>query len=156
MSDPILSSSERISALATSLGTDIKSLRAAVAAVPALASLIDDAASNLTTDKTYSASKISYLIQTGVAQAKTEAVSDALSAIRDGVPDALDTLNELANRLENDGDALAELVTLVSTGTVRTDIEQTLSAAQKLQAQANMGLLDVDFNAVYIAARDAA
>lgn len=155
MSDP-LNINERISALATSLGTDIKSLRAAVAAVPALASLIDDAASILATDKTYSASKISTLIQSGVAQAKAEAVDDALSAIRAGVPEALDTLNELANRLENDGDALAELVTLVSTGTVRTDIEQTLSAAQKLQAQANLGLLEVDFNAVYIAARDAA
>ena len=155
MSDP-LNITERISLLATSLGTDIKSLRAAVAAVPALASLIDDLASSLTTDKTYSASKITALIQAAVAQAKAEATDDALSAIRDGVPAALDTLNELANRLADDGDALAELITLVSTGTVRTDIAQNLSAAQKLQAQTNLGLLDVDFNAVYIAARDAA
>lgn len=155
MSDP-LNLTERISALAASLGTDIKSLRAAVAALPALASLIDDAASILSTDKTYSASKIAALIQAAAAQAKAEAVDDALSAIRDGVPEAMDTLNELANRLADDGDALAELVTLVSTGTVRTDIEQNLSAAQKLQAQTNLGLLDVDFNAVYIAARDAA
>lgn len=155
MSDP-LNITERISLLATSLGTDIKSLREAVAAVPALASLIDDLASSLTTDKTYSASKITSLIQAAVAQAKAEATDDALSAIRDGVPAALDTLNELANRLADDGDALAELITLVSTGTVRTDIPQNLSAAQKLQAQTNLGLLDVDFNAVYIAARDAA
>lgn len=155
MSDP-LNITERISLLATSLGTDIKSLREAVAAVPALASLIDDLASSLTTDKTYSASKITSLIQAAVAQAKAEATDDALSAIRDGVPAALDTLNELANRLADDGDALAELITLVSTGTVRTDIAQNLSAAQKLQAQTNLGLLDVDFNAVYIAARDAA
>lgn len=155
MSDP-LNITERISALAASLGTDIKSLRDTVADFPALASLIDDAASILTTDKTYSASKITTLIQAAVAQAKAEATDDTLSAIRDGAPEALDTLNELANRLADDGDALAELVTLVSTGTVRTDIAQNLSAAQKLQAQTNLGLLDVDFNAVYIAARDAA
>lgn len=148
----------RILALATRLGIDIKSLRDAVAAVaaqPALQSLIDDAANSIVTDKTYSAQKITAMIVAGIAQARAEATDDALTAIRDGAPQALDTLNELVTRINDDRDAF-DVVALLANGSVRFDEPQTLTAGQQAQARANIGLGDVDFEAAYIAARDAA
>ena len=85
----------RILALATRLGVDIKSLRDALAALPAVQSLINDLAADYSTDKTYSVAKIQTLLAAAIAQARSEATDDALSAIRDGAPQALDTLNEL-------------------------------------------------------------
>lgn len=145
----------RILALATRLGVDIKSLRDALAALPAVQSLINDLAAVDSTDKTYSVAKIQTLLAAAIAQARSEATNDALSAIRDGAPEALDTLNELVTRINDDRDAF-DVVALLANGSVRFDEPQTLTAGQQAQARANIGLADVDFEAAYIAARDAA
>lgn len=145
----------RILALATRLGVDIKSLRDALAALPAVQSLINDLAAVDSTDETYSVAKIQTLLAAAIAQARSEATDDALSAIRDGAPQALDTLNELVTRINDDRDAF-DVVALLANGSVRFDEPQTLTAAQQAQARANIGLADVDFEAAYIAARDAA
>lgn len=145
----------RILALATRLGVDIKSLRDALAALPAVQSLINDLAAVDSTDETYSVAKIQTLLAAAIAQARSEATDDALSAIRDGAPQALDTLNELVTRINDDRDAF-DVVTLLANGSVRFDEPQTLTAGQQAQARANIGLADVDFEAAYIAARDAA
>lgn len=145
----------RILALATRLGVDIKSLRDALAALPAVQSLINDLAAVDSTDKTYSVAKIQTLLAAAIAQARSEATDDALSAIRDGAPQALDTLNELVTRINDDRDAF-DVVALLANGSVRFDEPQTLTAGQQAQARANIGLADVDFEAAYIAARDAA
>lgn len=145
----------RILALATRLGVDIKSLRDAVAALPAVQSLINDLAAVDSTDKTYSVAKIQTLLAAAIAQARAEATADALTAIRDGAPEALDTLNELVTRINEDRDAF-DVVALLANGSVRFDEPQTLTAGQQAQARANIGLADVDFEAAYIAARDAA
>ena len=145
----------RILALATRLGVDIKSLRDAVAALPAVQSLINDLAAVDSTDKTYSVAKIQTLLAATIAQARAEATADALTAIRDGAPEALDTLNELVTRINDDRDAF-DVVALLANGSVRFDEPQTLTAGQQAQARANIGLADVDFEAAYIAARDAA
>lgn len=145
----------RILALATRLGVDIKSLRAALAALPAVQSLINDLAAVDSTDETYSVAKIQTLLAAAIAQARSEATDDALSAIRDGAPQALDTLNELVTRINDDRDAF-DVVALLANGSVRFDEPQTLTAGQQAQARANIGLGDVDFEAAYIAARDAA
>lgn len=145
----------RILALATRLGVDIKSLRDALAELPAVQSLINDLAAVDSTDKTYSVAKIQTLLAAAIAQARSEATDDALSAIRDGAPQALDTLNELVTRINDDRDAF-DVVALLANGSVRFDEPQTLTAGQQAQARANIGLGDVDFEAAYIAARDAA
>lgn len=145
----------RILALATRLGVDIKSLRDALAALPAVQSLINDLAAVDSTDETYSVAKIQTLLAAAIAQARSEATDDALSAIRDGAPQALDTLNELVTRINDDRDAF-DVVALLANGSVRFDEPQTLTAGQQAQARANIGLGDVDFEAAYIAARDAA
>lgn len=146
---------ERISALAARLGIDIKSLREQLAALPAVQSIIDDLAADNVANKTYSAQKIRELLLAAIAQARAEATADALTAIRDGAPEALDTLNELVTRINNDRDAF-DVVQDLTSNTVRFNEPQALSAEQQAQARANIGLADVDFEAVYIAARDAA
>lgn len=145
---------ERISALAARLGIDIKALRTQLAALPAVQSIIDDLAADNVANKTYSAQKISELLLAAIAQARAEATVDALTAIRDGAPAALDTLNELVTRINDDRDAF-DVVQGLATGSVRFDEPQALTAVQQAQARANIGLADVDFEAAYIAARDA-
>ena len=140
----------RIPALAARLGVDIKELRAALAALPSVQSVIDDLASSATGDKTYSAAKISSMIAASVAQARAE----TLDEIRAGAPEALDTLNELVTRINDDQDAFAVVQALAS-NTVRSNEPKALTEAQQAQARANIGLVDVDFEAAYIAARDA-
>lgn len=140
----------RILALSTRLGIDIKSLRAALAALPSVQSVIDDLANSVALDKTYSAAKISSMVAASVAQARAE----TLDEIRAGAPEALDTLNELVTRINDDQDAFAVVQALAS-NTVRFNEPQALTEAQQAQARANIGLVDVDFEAAYIAARDA-
>lgn len=140
----------RILALSNRLGIDIKSLRAALAALPSVQSVIDDLANSVALDKTYSAAKISSMVASAVAQARAE----TLDEIRAGAPEALDTLNELVTRINENQDAFDVLQALAS-NTVRFNEPQVLTEAQRAQARANIGLDDVDFEAAYIAARDA-
>ena len=146
-----------LDALVTQIGTDmglvkddIASALAAIAALPSVASLINDAAGTGVTDKTWSADKLvsefAATITAAVAQAKTEIV--------DGAPTALNTLLEIANWIaSNESQATAILLALENR--VRFDAPQTLSAAEQEQAQANIGVTGAGLLAAYIAARDA-
>ena len=130
---------------------DIAAALAAIAALPSVASLINDAAGAGVTDKTWSADKLvsefAATITAAVAQAKTEIV--------DGAPTALNTLLEIASWIANN-ESQATAILLALENRVRFDAPQTLSAAEQEQAQANIGVTGAGLLAAYIAARDAA
>ena len=146
-----------LNALVTQIGTDmglvkddIAAALAAIAALPSVASMINDAAGAGVTDKTWSADKLvsefAAAITAAVAQAKTEIV--------DGAPAAYDTLLEIANYISTDQTQAAAIL-LALDNRVRFDAAQTLSAAEQEQAQANIGVTGAGLLAAYIAARDA-
>ena len=146
-----------LDALVTQIGTDmglvqddIAAALAAIAALPSVASLINDAAGAGVTNKTWSADKLvsefAATITAAVAQAKTEIV--------DGAPAAYDTLLEIASYISTDQTQAAAIL-LALDNRVRFDAAQTLSAAEQEQAQANIGVTGAGLLAAYIAARDA-
>ena len=148
---------DNLNALVTQIGTDmglvkddIAAALAAIAALPSVASLINDAAGAGVTDKTWSADKLvsefAATITAAVAQAKTEIV--------DGAPAAYDTLLEIANYISTDQTQAAAIL-LALDNRVRFDAAQALSAAEQEQAQANIGVTGAGLLAAYIAARDA-
>jgi phage-related tail fiber protein len=147
----------RITDLATRMATECKSLRtlintnasdlsaltttqkgSLVAAINELKSAIDGAGSSITisdsttsTTQVWSSSKVASAIQT----AKDELTNGATSA--------LDTLAELAAALGNDAN-FASTVTTSLGYRLRYDAAQTLTAAQKTQACANIGVGEPD------------
>ena len=148
---------DNLNALVTQIGTDmglvkddIAAALAAIAALPSVASLINDAAGAGVTDKTWSADKLvsefAATITAAVAQAKTEIV--------DGAPVAWDTLQEIAAYIAADQTQAAAILTALD-NRVRFDAAQALSAAEQEQAQANIGVTGAGLLAAYIAARDA-
>lgn len=148
---------DNLNALVTQIGTDmglvkddIAAALAAIAALPSVASLINDAAGAGVTDKTWSADKLvsefAATITAAVAQAKTEIVG--------GAPTAYDTLLEIASYISTDQTQAAAIL-LALDNRVRFDAAQTLSAAEQEQAQANIGVTGAGLLAAYIAARDA-
>lgn len=96
-------------------------------AVAASGATIDDA-TDASTTKTYSVTKIRDLVSTSIA---------ALTA---GAPTALDTLDELAAALGDDANFAANITAMIG-NRVRFDAAQTLTSAQKTQAKANMDAL---------------
>ena len=148
---------DNLNALVTQIGTDmglvkddIASALAAIAALPSVASLINDAAGAGVTDKTWSADKL----VSEFAATITAAVAQAKTAIVDGAPTAYDTLLEIANYISTDQTQAAAIL-LALDNRVRFDAPQTLSAAEQEQAQANIGVTGAGLLAAYIAARDA-
>lgn len=148
---------DNLNALVTQIGTDmglvkddIAAALAAIAALPSVASLINDAAGAGVTDKTWSADKLvsefAATITAAVAQAKTEIVG--------GAPTAYDTLLEIASYISTDQTQAAAIL-LALDNRVRFDAPQALSAAEQEQAQANIGVTGAGLLAAYIAARDA-
>ena len=89
-----------------------------------LASLIDDTATSGT--KTWSSSKIVTEIQA------------AVDGIIDGAPGALDTINELAAALQDNPDIISTITTALGK-TVRVDVAQTFTDAEKAQGRSNIG-----------------
>lgn len=106
---------------------------------------INDAATSLI--ETWSSTKIS------------EQIATALNALSSGAPGALDTLDELAAALGDDANFAATIAAALS-NRVRVDAAQTLTAPQKVQANANIGAvslvefgsLDTDYVAILNAA----
>lgn len=142
--------SAQISALATQIGTDIKSILGSigtlsdltttqkanlVASINELKATIDRVAGSVgatindeatNTSQTWSSSKIS------------SAISEAVSALVGGAPDALDTLKELADAISTNGDAI-EALQAIAAGHVKYDAAQSLSTEQQQQARTNIG-----------------
>lgn len=122
----------------------INGLQTALDAKPVIA---DGSATNATAT-TYSANKIN------------AAISAAVAALVGSAGSTLDTLGEIATALGNDASLSATLTTAVG-NRVRYDAAQTLTAPQKVQANANMGSLslvdagnvDVDLVALYTTAK---
>jgi hypothetical protein len=122
----------------------INEVQAAVqAAASSGGAAIDDAA--VTTTTAYSSSKIVALIDAVTAAdvgAATQAdVDAAVSALVDASPATLDTLNELAAALGDDPNFAATMTTALG-NRLRVDAVQTLTAPQKAQGQANLGVVD--------------
>jgi hypothetical protein len=148
---------QRLILLAQAIGADIKTLTIAqgslssltttakgslVAAINELKTITDglsgggggavinDAAGDGDTTVTWSANKIFDFIAAASAALKNELV--------DGAGAALDTLNELADALNNDPN-FAATIALEIANRVRYDAAQTLSDPQKAQARDNIG-----------------
>ena len=152
--------SAQISALATQIGSDIKTLiahdgdlsalttqqkaslvlalnelKAGLTAVEGkLGAQIDDSSSG--TDKTWSASKIN------------SAITAAVNALINGAPETLDTIKEVADAITANKDAISA-IQAVAAGHVKYDGAQDLTAEQKTQARTNIGAAGTDdINAV--------
>lgn len=107
----------------------LDTLAAQIAAIPPQESEIDDAVT--AADSTWSSSKITAF----VADAKAQVSQSILGAVG---ADA-DTLQELLAFINANSDAIANL----SASFVKFSGPQTLTTAQKTQAQANIGVADV-------------
>lgn len=140
-------SSEQVAALAQTIGTDIAQLLAAIGDLSALTTtekaslvvalnelkaslssidltkIIDD--NKTTTNLTWSSTQIS------------KAISDAVTALVNGAPEAMDTLKELADVIASNKDAIEALQTIAA-GHVKYDAVQTLTTEQKTQARTNI------------------
>ncbi|WP_313284641.1 hypothetical protein [Stutzerimonas kunmingensis] len=158
----------KIIAVVQAIGADIKDLRtnqgdltalsttakgSLVAAINELYTLlgssgavIDDNAGDGATSVTWSADKIFDSIAAASAALKNELI--------DGAGAALDTLNELADALNNDPNFAATIAGEIA-NRVRYDAPQTLTTAQQLQACTNIGVgnPDRDFVADYTTAK---
>lgn len=158
----------KIIAVVQAIGADIKDLRtkhgdltalsttakgSLVAAINELYALlgssgavIDDNAGDGATSVTWSADKIFDSIAAASAALKNELI--------DGAGAALDTLNELADALNNDPNFAATIAGEIA-NRVRYDAAQTLTAAQQLQACTNIGVgnPERDFVADYTTAK---
>lgn len=147
----------RIADLATRLATECKSIRtlvngntadlssltttqktSLVAAINELKTAIDNSGSSITiSDSTSSTTEVwsSSKVSSAIAQAKSDLVN--------GAGAALDTLSELAAALGNDS-SFAQTVTTALGYRLRFDAAQTLTAGQKTQACANLGIGEPD------------
>lgn len=152
---------QRIIDLATALGTDIKDIYAKQgsltsltttnktslvnaineidAALGAAGAAINDTAGNGNTTETWSADKIFDTIEAAKLAVKNELINGAAAT--------LDTLNELAAALNNDPNYATTIATELG-NRVRYDAVQTLTAGQKTQACANIGVGEPDTNFV--------
>ena len=135
----------RVVALAQAIGTDVKTLTAAVGS---LGSLTTTAKSNLVAaineiaQAAASATGINDGVTSGAATWSSTKISSeisgAVSGLVGGAGTALDTLKELADALGNDPSFAATIATQIA-NRVRFDAAQTLTAPQQTQALANIG-----------------
>lgn len=163
---------EQIIALCGAIGSDVKALSLSqgstsalttqakgsiVAAINELVGLvssggISDVATSTATDKTWSAAKI-----TAVVDAAKLAVKNDLLG---GAGAALDTLAELGAAISNNASFAATIASELS-NRVRVDAAQTLTLTQQAQVRSNIGAMaaaaignaDRDFSAAYAAAK---
>lgn len=145
-----MSLSTQVAALATAVGSDVKSILAKIGTIgdltttqkanlvvalnelkagltqleSELGAQISD--STETTTTTWSSSKINATIKAAVA------------ALIGGAPETLDTLKELADAIEANKDTI-EALQSISAGHVKYDGAQSLSAEQQAQARTNIG-----------------
>lgn len=152
----------KLISLAQAIGTDIKSLNLKTGDIQSLSTTnksnlvdalnelhlaigntggvqIDDESGGGDSSTTWSANKI-----TEELNALRLAIASDLTG---GAPEALDTLAELADALNNNPSFAAEVATQIG-NRVRFDTEQGLTSAQKLQACQNIGIGNYDVDLV--------
>jgi hypothetical protein len=129
----------------TSLVAAINELKAALESIVSSGAGIDDNAGAGNTTATWSANKIILSINAAIAD------------LVGGAPEALDTLKELSDALQNNGDALSALMTALG-NKVDFANAQALSTEQQLRACQNIGVGNpaADFAGYYTAAKEAA
>ena len=151
---------QRIIALATAIGADVKLLTAKQGDLTALATtnktslvlainelqtligsntVINDTAGDGVTNATWSANKIF----DSIALAKQEVIN----SVTNGAAAAYDTFAELQALMIADDGLTTALATSIGFR-VRFDAAQTLTVAEKAQASANIGMGDPDYNFV--------
>ena len=140
-------SSEQISLLAQTVGTDIKQLLAAVGDTSKLTTIAK--ASLVVAINELKASLNSIDLTKIIDDAKTAtnltwsstqinaAINAAVAALVNGAPEALDTLKELGDAISTNQSAIEALQT-IAFGHVKYDATQTLTTEQKKQARANI------------------
>lgn len=142
--------SSQISALATQVGSDVKTILANIGS-------LDD----LTTDQKASLVVAINSLKAAIAQVEknhgaqindsetgatttwssekiNSAITSAINALINGAPSALDTLQELAAAIETNQDAISALQSIAA-GHVKYDAAQQLTAEQQAQARTNIG-----------------
>ena len=146
------------------VGTGLKTLKDKVDTLEQktvdLTALIKDTETQTTS--VWSSTKTNAAITTAVGTAKSELTdkiiadiakvkSDILGA---GVPETLDTLKEIADRLNGDAALVANMSVAIN-NRVRFDEDQVLSSEQKTRACTNIGIGEpnTDFVAIYNAAK---
>ncbi len=117
-----------LSALTTTAKGNLVAALNELAGLIASASGIDDV--NISTASSWSSSK--------TVDEVTARIQAAITALLDGAPTALDTLNELALALTDADSDIAALVTAID-NRVRFDAAQVLTAPQQVQARTNIG-----------------
>ena len=140
-------SSEQISLLAQTVGTDIKQLLATVGdtskltttAKASLVVAINELKASLNSidlTKIIDDAKTATNLTWSSTQINT-AINAAVAALVNGAPEALDTLKELGDAIATNQSAIEALQTIAS-GHVKYDAAQTLTTEQKTQARANI------------------
>ena len=153
--------SDLLKALATAIGTDIKTLQASLGSLSGL-STVDKtnivAALNEINQKVASASGINdgatSTATTWSSNQIQSAINTAVSNLVNGAGTTLDTLKELADALGNDPSFATTIATALGKR-VRVDAAQTFTVDEQKQACANIGIGDptIDYVAVYTAAK---
>lgn len=141
--------SGQVSALAAQIGTDVKQLVANIGDLSSLtttqkASLVvalNELKAGLTSLESQLGAQINdestATTTTWSSHKITTQISDAVSALVNGAPDALDTLKELADAIETNQDAISALQSIAA-GHVKFSEAQSLDDSQKAQARTNI------------------
>ena len=139
---------QRLSSVIQAIGADIKALKTAKG----------DLSSLSTTQKSNLVGALNEIFTLASSKATQSDITTAIDSLKTeimggGVPEALNTLKEIATYIESDETLGVSLSTAV-TKRVRFDDVQTLTTPEKLQACTNIGIgnPDTDLVAVFNAA----
>ena len=155
----------------TAIGTDIKTLKGKDTEIKNsvdflktdVSTKLGDLTTLATTDKTSVVRAMNELkasigaVNTGTDEtAVNQLIDNKINALIDNAPEALNTLKEIADKLQADESTATALANTVAKK-VAFDSPQSLSTEQQKQAQENIGLGDLssaDLVTVYTTARD--
>lgn len=137
-----MSMDSKIQALIVRVGTDTKSIRTMIAALPAINDTTASASS------LYSASKIEARITAAATQVKSD--------LTNGAGSAMDTLKEISDALGGDANFATTIMSALAKR-LRVDAVQAFTEPEKLQARTNIdvwskaevGAIDTDYVAAY-------
>ena len=139
---------QRLSSVIQAIGSDIKALKTAKG----------DLSSLSTTQKGNLVAALNEIFTLASSKATQSDITTAINSLKSeimgtGVPEALDTLKEIATYIQSDETLGVSLSTAI-TKRVRFDDIQTLTTNEKLQACTNIGIgnPDTDLVAVFNAA----
>ena len=137
-----------ITSLATVMGTDIKDLAAEIASVEAkqgdLTTLNTTSKDTLVNALNELHTSVGSLNSTVVDAATIQGMIDTgIGSLVDGAPDALNTLNEIAQALAEDDTAIDGILVSLAKR-VRVDAPQAFTAAEKTQGRDNIGAQDAE------------